>query len=131
MVFSFSSPLPTARPFICHRHDGTQQTLVHPTKPYSPLCREEFFLESGFLPNDILGYSTSATTHTRKPYIWIVLRVGVWGYAGRVAAINNSRKSSLVLCSTVRTARSMATQDFLRRGRAVESTLKRREKGRM
>src|SRR5918911_1287962 len=41
MVFSFPNPLPTARAFICHRHDGTQQTLVHPTKPYSPNCLEE------------------------------------------------------------------------------------------
>src|SRR5918912_1202080 len=41
MVFSFPNPLPTARAFVCHRHDGTQQTLVHPTKPYSPNCLEE------------------------------------------------------------------------------------------
>jgi hypothetical protein len=47
---------------------------------------------SGFPAFRILGNSISSSTHAGNPYIYVVLRVGYWRYAGRVAAIRGSRK---------------------------------------
>jgi hypothetical protein len=55
-------------------------------------CLEEVFSETRFPVDGILGSSTSNTTHARKPYIWVVLRVDNRGYLDRVATIRISRK---------------------------------------